>query len=108
MIQRVPDPQPKRRLGEKHVLLSERIQLRIPIQHPRRHELVKDPDHERWEDGEDDVVKRDRPGLVGDLPRKVVEKGILVSRQPTPHVHAKRCAYPKLRHVERDVLVKRI
>ena len=68
MIQRVPNPQPKRRLGEEHVLLAERIQLRISIQHPRRHELVKDPDHERWEDGEDDVVKRDRPGLIGDLP----------------------------------------
>ena len=79
MIQRVPDPQPKRRLGEKHILLSERIQLRIPIQHPRRHELVKHPDHERWEDGEDDIVKRDRPGFIGDLPREVVEKGILLS-----------------------------
>ena len=61
VIQCVRDPQPKRRLGEKHISLSERIQLRIPIQHARRHELIKDADHKRWEDSKEDVVKRDRP-----------------------------------------------
>jgi hypothetical protein len=39
--------------------------------------LVKDPDNERRQDGENDVVEGKSPGLIGDLAREIVEEGEL-------------------------------
>jgi len=77
MIQRIRNPKPKRRLGEKLVLLPKRVQLRIPIEEPRRDELVKNTDDQRWKHSEQHVVQRKRPRFIGDLTRKVVEERIL-------------------------------
>ena len=42
------------------------------------HGLTQTGQGSQWEDGGDVVVKRDRPGFIGDLSRKVDEKGILL------------------------------
>ena len=67
MVQSIPDPHPKRRLGEEHILLAEGVQLGVAVQYARRHELVKDADDQWGEDGKDDIVKRNGPGFIGDL-----------------------------------------
>lgn len=77
VIECIADPQPKGRLREELVPLPELVQLRVAIQESRRDELVEDTDDERREDGEDDIVQRERPGLVGDLTGEVVEEGVL-------------------------------
>ena len=77
VIEGVEDPEPKRGLCEERVLLPEHVELRIAIEDAGRDELVKDADDERREDGEDDVVQGQGPGLVRDLARKVVEERVL-------------------------------
>lgn len=98
MIQRVGDPEPKRRLGEKLVLLSKAVQLRIAVQRPRRHELVKDANDKRRKEGEDDVVESQRPRLKGDLSRKVIKKRILEMREFAER-RATAVTHPKQSHV---------
>ena len=67
MIQRVADPQPELRAREERVALAEHVELGVAIEDAGRYELVEDTDDERGKEGEEDVVKRERPGLVGDL-----------------------------------------
>ncbi len=74
MIQGVTDPQPELCPREERVLLAEHVELWVAIEDTRGHKLVEDTDDERRENGEDDVVQRERPGLVSDLPREVVEE----------------------------------
>jgi hypothetical protein len=40
--------------------------------------LVEDPNNERRQDGENDIVHGQRPRLVGDLSGKVVEERVLI------------------------------
>ena len=77
VIQRINDPKPELCACEERVALAEHVELRVAIQDTCGHELVEDPDNERREEGEEDVVERERPGLVGDLPREIVEERIL-------------------------------
>jgi hypothetical protein len=64
--------------GRKEViLLSELVQLWIPVEHPSGDELVKDADDERREDGKDDVEEGHRPAFESDLAREVVEPGVI-------------------------------
>lgn len=57
VIERIPDPLPKCSGREELVVLSELIQLWIPVEHSGRHELVEDTDDERGKDGEENVVE---------------------------------------------------
>ena len=77
MVEGIADPKPECRLREELVPLPELVQLRVAIQESRGDELIEDTNDERREDGEDDVVQRERPGLIGDLTGKVVEEGVL-------------------------------
>ena len=61
MVQRIRDPEPESGLGEEYILLAQDVELRIPIQDTGRDELVKDTDNERRQDGENDVIERQRP-----------------------------------------------
>jgi hypothetical protein len=72
--QRVRHPLPEDGAREERVLLAEHVELRISVENPRGDELIEDADDERREHGEDDVVERQRPGLVRDLTREVVEE----------------------------------
>ena len=108
MVERIADPEPKCRLREELVPLPELVQLRVAIQESRGDELVEDTDDEGWEDGEDDVVQRERPGLVGDLTGEVVEEGILQLVLDRCQRVLRKKTYPELRHVQDDVLVERV
>jgi hypothetical protein len=57
MVQCVNDPEPESGLCEERVLLTQDIELRVPIQDPGRDELIEDTDDERREDGENNVVQ---------------------------------------------------
>jgi hypothetical protein len=57
VIERVADPLPKGRSRKEGVALTEFVQLRIPIQHPGRDELIEYTDDKRWKNGEKDIVK---------------------------------------------------
>jgi hypothetical protein len=100
-------------------LLAKPVELRVAVEHAGRDELVEDADDKRREDRKDDVVQRERPRLVGDLARKVVEERVLTRQvdvkkrevsgsrlrmrsegRPMTHV--------ELRHVKDDVLVERV
>lgn len=61
MIQSVADPQPERGSGEEGVLLTEHIELGIPVQNTSRDELVEDADDEGRKNGENDVVHGQGP-----------------------------------------------
>ena len=65
-------------------------------------------DDEGWEDSKDDVVQRERPGLVGDLTGEVVEEGILQFVLDRWQRVSRKGTYPELRHVQHDVLVEGI
>lgn len=56
VVQCVHDPEPESGFCEEHVLLTQGVELRVPIQNTRGDELVKDPDDERGKDGEHDIV----------------------------------------------------
>jgi hypothetical protein len=77
VIERVDDPEPECLGREEVVLLAELVQLGVPIEHSCADELVEDSDDERGQEGEDDVVERERPRLVGDLTREVVDERVL-------------------------------
>jgi hypothetical protein len=122
MVDSVRCPHPERLWREEVVLLSKPIELRVPVQHSGADELIEDADDERREEGEDDVVERERPGFVGDLTGKVVEERVLkyamaersaASRRETWEWELPRCgermsAYVELGHVKDDILVERI
>ena len=61
VVERVSNPEPECGLGEERVALTEHVQLRVPIQNPSRDELVEDTNDEGRQDGEDDVIHRERP-----------------------------------------------
>lgn len=77
VVERVDDPKPECLGREEVVLLAELVQLGVSIEHSCADELVKDSDDERGQEGEDDVVERERPRLVGDLTREVVDERVL-------------------------------
>ena len=77
MVQRVRDPEPESGFREEYILLAQGVELRIPIQDAGGDELVKDADNERRQDGENDVMQGQRPRLVGNLPREVIEERVL-------------------------------
>ena len=72
--QRVPNPQPELGTCEERVLLAEHIELRVPVEDTRGHELIEDTDNEGRQEGEHDIVEGKCPRLVGDLPGEVVEE----------------------------------
>ena len=106
MVERIADPKPEGRLRKELVPLPELVQLRVAIQESRGDELIEDTDDEGREDGEDDVVQRERPGLVGDLTGEVVEEGILQLVLDRCQRVLRKKTYPELRHVQHDVLVE--
>lgn len=57
MIKRIRDPLPERGLGKECITLTKLIQLRIPVEYPRRDELVEDADDEGRQDGEHNVIQ---------------------------------------------------
>ena len=57
VIEGVADPIEEGDWGEEIVLLAQLVELGIAVEHPSRHELIKDANDEGREDGEDDVVK---------------------------------------------------
>ena len=61
MVQRIHDPKPESGLREERVLLSQCVELRIPIQDTCRDELVKDTDDKRRQDGEDNIIQGQGP-----------------------------------------------
>jgi hypothetical protein len=77
VVDGVDDREPKGLWREEVVLLAEPVELRVAVEHAGRDELVEDADDKRREDRKDDVVQRERPRLVGDLARKVVEERVL-------------------------------
>lgn len=77
MIQGVADPVQEGHRGEKVILLSQLIQLRVSVEHPSADELVEDADNKRRQNGEDNIVERHRPALEGDLTGEIVEPGVL-------------------------------
>ena len=56
VVQRVQDPEPESGFREEHIFLTQGVELRVPIQDTCGDELVKDPDDERRQNGENDVV----------------------------------------------------
>ena len=79
MVERIADPLPERNLREKSVLLSQDVQLWVTIQNAGGHELIEDADDKWREDGEEDVVERQGPGLESNLPREIVYERVLLS-----------------------------
>lgn len=77
VVEGVGDPLCKRLQLEKVIALAHDVQLGISIQEACRDELVEDTQSQRGEDGVEDVVERERPRLVNDLPREDVLKGKL-------------------------------
>lgn len=77
MIESVCDPLPECRFGKENVLLAEYIELRISVKDTGWDELVKDANDEWGKDGEDNVVKGERPWLEGNLTGEVIEEGEL-------------------------------
>lgn len=77
MVERVGHPKPEGLCREEVIPLSEPVELRVALHHPRADELIKDSDYEGRQESEDHVVEGQRPRLVGDLPREVVEEGVL-------------------------------
>ena len=78
MEEGIPDPVKEADRRKEVVLLTESVQLGIPVEHARRDELVKDTDDERREDGEDDVVVGHGPAFERDLAGKAVEPRVLI------------------------------
>lgn len=77
MVESIRDPLPECRLRKECVLLTEYIELRIPVQDARGNELVENPDDQRWEYSEEDIVQRECPGLKRRLAREIIEEGEL-------------------------------
>ena len=77
VIEGIADPVEERDRGEKVILLSQLIQLRIPIEHSRRDELVEDTNDEWRENGEDHIVESHGPAFKRDLTGEVIEPGVL-------------------------------
>ena len=71
---RIRNSQPDLRAREGRIALAEHVELGVAIEDAGRYELVEDTDDERGKEGEEDVAKRERPGLVGNLPREVVKE----------------------------------
>ncbi len=63
---------------EEDTFLAELVELGVAIEEAGRDELVENTHDQRGEDGEEDVVKRERPGFKDDLAGKGVLKGILL------------------------------
>ena len=61
VVERVSNPEPECGLGEECVALTKHVQLGVPIQNTSRDELVEDTNDEGRQDGEDDVIHRERP-----------------------------------------------
>ena len=61
MVQCVHDPQPESSFREEHILLTQGVELGVPIQDTGRDKLVKDADDERRQDGENDIIQGQCP-----------------------------------------------
>ena len=77
VVQRVRDPEPEGGFCKERILLTEGVELRVTIQDSGGDELIKDPDDEGRQNGENDVVQGQRPRLVRDLSGEVVEERVL-------------------------------
>ena len=58
MVESIADPIEEGVGREEVILLSELIKLGIPVEHTCRDVLIENPDDQRREDGENDVVVR--------------------------------------------------
>ena len=108
MVQSVADPQPELCPREERILLSKHVELRVAVKDSCGDELVENTDDKGRKDGEEDIVQRERPRLVGNLPREVVEEGILSYLNQRQNDSRLSEAYPELRHVQYNVLVERV
>lgn len=57
MVQCVHDPEPEGGLCEECILLTQDVELRVPIQDSGRDELIEDSNDERREDSKNDIVQ---------------------------------------------------
>jgi hypothetical protein len=57
VVESVDNPHPELRSREELILLTQNIQLRIPVQNSCRYELIKHSDDQRWKNSEHDVVE---------------------------------------------------
>ena len=126
MVEPVEDPGKEGMHAEKGTFLAELIELWIAIEKACGDELVKDA-HCQWrQDCKENIIECQSPGLENDFAREGIKEGILdccqqssifidiraSSTKPWAKVDRKagrtESAYPELRHVECNVLVKRV
>lgn len=108
MVKGVSDPLPERRFCKEGVALPELVKLRVSIKHTSRDELVKDTNDQRRQYREKNVVKGPCPRFVDNLSRIVVEERILQKERSAAETGdlLRAWPYPKLCHVQDNVLVK--
>lgn len=93
---------------EKDALLTELVELWVAVEETSGDKLVEDA-HGQWgEESKEDIVKREGPRFINDLARKGVLKGILGRQVSTCGNGCMLQTYPELRHIQRDVFVKRV
>lgn len=107
MVEPIKDPGPKRMHLEEDTFLSELVQLRVTIEQASRNELVENPYHNGWEDGKEYVVKGQGPRFENDFARKcILERILYANGQLDGRFNPRGCRYPKLCHIQRDILVE--
>lgn len=79
MIESIKNPCPERMHLEKNTFLPKLVQLWVAIEKASRNELVKNPYHKGWEDGEEHVVKGQGPRFEDDFAGEGVLERILYS-----------------------------
>jgi NADPH:quinone reductase-like Zn-dependent oxidoreductase len=62
---------------EEDALLAKLIELGIAVKKAGGDELIEDSHDERWKDGEEDIVKGERPGFVNNLSGEAVLERVL-------------------------------
>lgn len=77
MVDRGNNPREERAHLEECILLPYLVQLRVSVQQTCRDELVEDAHDEGWQDREDDVVERERPGFVDNFSREGILEHVL-------------------------------
>ena len=56
VVQSVTYPEPECSLGKEHILLTEHVELRIPIQYSCGYKLIENTNDQRREHSENDIV----------------------------------------------------
>lgn len=77
MVETVSDPRPEGGHAKEDGCLRKTVKLRIAVEEAGGDELVEDAKGERWEDGKEDVVEGEGPGLHYHGARKAILEGVL-------------------------------